>query len=202
MVDEIVLATEARLHSVGGVLRRLRDASLNVVKTLWPAAVQPQTANLLARWLEAAPMRIDAWRASAARASAEMALSFVLSWYPRVQLAQLATRGAEAEEDLVRRRDDLAAHASDLGSFTPFDEYVGERAAGGTLIPEDDYWLAFGDPEGSAAETAADEEAGSSVGAYAETDPGAEVDTNATTSRVAETGASEPAQPGADAPAA
>lgn len=125
-----------------------------------------------------------------------MALSFVLSWYPKVDLAQLATRRARAEENLAQLSVTLAARTSDIASYTPFDEFIRERATDGAGIPEDTYGLAFNDSEGSAGETA-DEETGSSTGAYAETTPGAEADTGVMTSA-----ATELVQPGADAPVA
>lgn len=190
-VEEIALATEGRLKSIGCILRRLRDAGLQVVQTLWPAAVHSQTATRLARWLEAASVRINMWRASAAQAGVEMALSFALSWYPEIELAQLAIRRAGAEDDLVRLGVPITARANDIASFTPFDKFIRERAADGTEIPKDTYRLALDDPNGSDGETD-DKGTGSSIGAYAHATPGAEADTGATT---------EPAQPGADAPA-
>jgi hypothetical protein len=39
--------------------------------------------------MELAPTRIEIWKESAARASAEQALSFVLSWYKGIDLDQL-----------------------------------------------------------------------------------------------------------------
>jgi hypothetical protein len=40
----------------------------------------------LVQWLDTAPVRIDDWRESTAHAGAELALSFVLSWYEEVSL--------------------------------------------------------------------------------------------------------------------
>lgn len=181
------------------ILGRLRDAGLRLVKNLWPSAVMPRTANRLARWLEAAPERVDAWRAFAARTDAEITLSFVLSWYPEVDLAQLASRRAGAEAELAPLADAIGARASDLAFYALFDEFVKERVETGEEILEDIFGIAFDDPEGSAGETDG-EETGTSADAYTEPMTAAEADTGVTTSVAAETENPEPTQVGADAP--
>lgn len=187
-VTDIAIATEARLRMAEHVMNRLRDAGLAVAGALWPNMVQPQTVSRLA--LEAGAAWLDAWRASAARADAEMALSFALSWYPSIDLGRLTARWAGVEEDLVRRVTPLAVRASDIASFSPHDEFILERAADGTALLADDFGLAFEDPDDSEGETEG-EGTGSSTGAYA--DANAEEDTGAT---------ENPAQSGADAPVA
>ena len=56
---------------------------------LWPDSVQPSCFSRLARWLEMGPDRLGEWRVCAARAGAEMALWFALSWHPDLQLDAL-----------------------------------------------------------------------------------------------------------------
>ncbi|KAI5012860.1 hypothetical protein ZWY2020_025126 [Hordeum vulgare] len=63
-------------------------------------------------------------------------------------------------------------------SFASWDTYVVERTADGTSVPEDDYLLAFDDPEWSANKTC-DEGTGSGADVY--TDAMAEADIGATT---------------------
>jgi hypothetical protein len=67
-----------------------------VFKVLWPEAMVPTSGLQVTQWLATALGCIDDWRASAARAGAEMALYFVLSWYEEVRLDQLETRRAGA----------------------------------------------------------------------------------------------------------
>jgi hypothetical protein len=43
----------------------------------------------LLKWIPLASNRVDVWKESAARAGAEQALEFVLSWYPGINLDQL-----------------------------------------------------------------------------------------------------------------
>ncbi|KAM0931461.1 hypothetical protein ACQ4PT_000466 [Festuca glaucescens] len=54
----------------------------------------------LVKWLENAPDRLLEWKESTARAGADMALSFVLSWYEEVSLDQLESRRAGVEDTL------------------------------------------------------------------------------------------------------
>nr|XP_051191085.1 uncharacterized protein LOC127304436 [Lolium perenne] len=67
------------------------------------ARVEPITmlGYELRQWLENAPDRLLDWKESAARAGANMALSFVVSWYDEVDLNQLENRRASVE-DLLR----------------------------------------------------------------------------------------------------
>ena len=117
------MASEARLAPVGEHLGRLRDAAVEVFKVLWPGQAVLETTLRLAKWLAVAPGRINEWRESAARAGAEMALSFVLSWYDEVRLDQLATRraGAAATEPFL---EELHARACAIASYAPVDEYI------------------------------------------------------------------------------
>lgn len=172
-VEEIALAAEVRVPLVARFLRRFRRAGLKLARALWPEAVMPENTTRIARWLEAAPERLEAWKASAARAGAEMALSFVLSWYPDVELEQLATRRAEA--DLEPRLDAIGARASDLASYVDLDAFVRERAEDGTELPEDSMGPSLNDEE-----EGSEEETGSSFEGDGSNPPADEAD--ATTS--------------------
>jgi hypothetical protein len=70
-------------------IRDLREAIVSVFETLWSGRVVPDEIQALLQWIPLAPNRLDIWKESAARASAEQALEFVLSWYPGVNLDQL-----------------------------------------------------------------------------------------------------------------
>jgi hypothetical protein len=49
----------------------------------------PDEVQALLKWIPLASNRVDVWKESAARAGAEQALEFVLSWYPGINLDQL-----------------------------------------------------------------------------------------------------------------
>ena len=114
--------------------------------------------------------RLGLWRASAARARAETALRFVVSWYPGMDLDRLAAQRASAAEDLAAKAQRIAGRASYLAAFAPHDEFVVERTEDGEELPTDALGLLLDDPDGSSAETDAydDEEAGADDDALAE----------------------------------
>lgn len=68
-----------------------------MVATLRPGTVEPNKFTQLVRWLEAALTQLHAWRVSAARAGANLALWFVMSWYPGLSLDKLAAQRADVE---------------------------------------------------------------------------------------------------------
>jgi hypothetical protein len=78
----------------------LRKAAKELCRLLWPTEMLPGELSNLIKWLETAPDRFLDWKDSAARAGADMALSFVLSWYDEVDLNQLETRRAGVEDTL------------------------------------------------------------------------------------------------------
>ena len=95
---EIIAAAEARLRVLGTQMERLSRAGTAMTAALWPDSVHPRSFSRLARWLEAGPDRLGEWRVSTARASAEMALRFALSWYPDLQLDALMGQRAGSEQ--------------------------------------------------------------------------------------------------------
>ncbi|KAI5014484.1 hypothetical protein ZWY2020_055874 [Hordeum vulgare] len=74
----------------------------------------------------------------------------------------------ELDQFLAQRRSSSPGE-SDLASYAAWDIYVPERAADGMLLPEDDYVLALGNPEGSMDKTCG-KEISSSARAYTETE--------------------------------
>ncbi|KAE8820489.1 40S ribosomal protein S5-1 [Hordeum vulgare] len=78
-VEEIATGAKARMYELARSLERLQSAGLEMVKGLWPNAVEPAAMSRLSRWLEAGSSRLDAWRESAARDRAYMALRLAKS---------------------------------------------------------------------------------------------------------------------------
>jgi hypothetical protein len=83
---ELVALAKGRLHPVAKLGKGLHEAIVSVFKTLWPGRAVPGEIQELLQWIPLAPNRLDIWKESAARAGAEQALEFVLSWYPSVNL--------------------------------------------------------------------------------------------------------------------
>jgi hypothetical protein len=97
---------KGRLHPVAKLGRDLHEAIVSVFETLWPGRVVPGEIQALLQWIPLAPNRLDIWKESAARAGAEQALEFVLSWYPGVNVDQLENlrEGELAGLDKVKLR--------------------------------------------------------------------------------------------------
>jgi hypothetical protein len=86
---ELVVLAKGRLHPVAKLGKDLHEALVSVFGTLWPGRAVPGEIQALLQWVLLAPNRLDIWKESAARAGAQQALEFVLSWYPGVNLDQL-----------------------------------------------------------------------------------------------------------------
>jgi hypothetical protein len=83
-MEDYAVACHARLAPIDDLMLRLFESVHLTVQALWPDMTTPREIGELADWLSHGAERVDEWRASAARAGAEMALSFVLSWYDEV----------------------------------------------------------------------------------------------------------------------
>jgi hypothetical protein len=86
---ELVALAKGRLHPAARLGKELHEALVSVFETLWPGRAAPGGIRALLQWVLHASNRLDIWKESAARASAQQALEFVLSWYPGVNLDQL-----------------------------------------------------------------------------------------------------------------
>ena len=119
------------------------------------------------------PDRLGEWRVSAARAGAEMALRFTLSWHPDLQLDALMGQWAGSEQLLQEQAGRIASRASYIAEFAFHDEFHPERTEDGRAMDGEDCALLLHDPEGSSEETGIYRDAG------AEEDTGASLDPEA-----------------------
>jgi hypothetical protein len=86
---ELVALAKGRLHPAAKLGKDLHEVLVSVFETLWPGRAAPGGIRALLQWVLLAPNRLDIWKESTARAGAQQALEFVLSWYPGVNLDQL-----------------------------------------------------------------------------------------------------------------
>ncbi|KAK1694477.1 hypothetical protein QYE76_011174 [Lolium multiflorum] len=98
-MDDYLASMAARVEPITKLGWELRKAAEELIR-LWPTETLPQDLANLIKWLETAPDRFHDWKESAVRAGADMALSFMLSWYDEVSLDQLECRRADVEENL------------------------------------------------------------------------------------------------------
>ncbi len=84
------------------------DAAIHTFRALWPKIEPPKKIEELAEYLLTSEERLIEWRESAARAGADEALAFVLSWYEGIKLDVLQTMrtGSKWIEDpeLIQQR--------------------------------------------------------------------------------------------------
>ncbi|KAE8817990.1 hypothetical protein D1007_04349 [Hordeum vulgare] len=106
-MEEIAIDAKARMYELARSLERLQSAGLEMIKALWPDAVEPASMSRLSHRLEAGSSRLDVWRASPARARAYMALRLDKSWYRNLELGKLAAQRAGSEEELGAVEDQL-----------------------------------------------------------------------------------------------
>jgi hypothetical protein len=83
---ELVALAKGRLHPVAKLGKDLHEALVSVFETLWPGRAVPGEIQALLQWVLLVSNRLVVWKESAARAGAQQALEFVLSWYPGINL--------------------------------------------------------------------------------------------------------------------
>jgi hypothetical protein len=150
-MEDHLASMAARIEPVTQLGWELRKAAEELVPMLWPGEAVPQDISGLISAMERAPDRFLDWKESATRAGADMALSFVLSWYNEVDLGQLESRRAGVETKLpADLKAARLARASTIAEFvdkTLFvadpnpppsndEEYMDEEEA--EDVPEDD----------------------------------------------------------------
>jgi hypothetical protein len=120
---ELVALVKGQLHPVAKLGGDFRRAIVSVFKTLWPGRAVPDEIQALLKWIPLAPNRVDVLKESAARAGAEQALEFVLSWYPGISLDQLENlrEGGSAGLDRAKLRQRACAIAECAETDVLFD---------------------------------------------------------------------------------
>jgi hypothetical protein len=156
-MDDVALAVENRLLFLQRSMERLKTAGQAVVAALWPGGGAPE--GRVALWLEHAKARLEVWKASAARAGAQMALRFVTSWYTGVNLDRLTTMRAVPEAERLAREDALVRRANEFASYVDLDVLLPALGEDGEPVAED----SFGNPEGPEDDRVAEESTASST---------------------------------------
>ncbi|KAI4972028.1 hypothetical protein ZWY2020_002953 [Hordeum vulgare] len=106
----------------------------------------------LARWLAVGGERLDAWRASAARVGAYMALRLAKSWYRNINLGKLPAKRDGSEAELQGMEEELRMRASAVTEYAAWDDFVLEWSEDGGVIAEDLHGLQPYDADGSSDE--------------------------------------------------
>jgi hypothetical protein len=117
-MEDHMASMAARVEPITKLGWELRKAVEELAPMLWPEEAVPQDISSLTSLMERAPDRFLDWKESATRAGADMALSFVLSWYNEVDLGQLEFRRAGVEDKLpAEYKAARLARASTIADF-------------------------------------------------------------------------------------
>jgi hypothetical protein len=137
-LGELVALAKGRLHPVTKLGKDLHEALVSVFETLWPGMAVPGEIQALLQWILLAPNRLDIWKESTARAGAEQALEFVLSWYPGVNLDQLENlrEGGLAGLDQTKLRQRACAIAACAETDVLFDAGDSDESLDGVDFEE------------------------------------------------------------------
>ncbi|KAK1666590.1 hypothetical protein QYE76_054749 [Lolium multiflorum] len=126
-MEDYMSSLAARVEPITKFGWELRRAAEELVPMLWPAEAVPQDISSLTSLIERAPDRFLDWKESATRAGADMALSFVLSWYNEVDLGQLEYRRAGVEDELsAEQKAARLARASAIADFVDKSLFVAD----------------------------------------------------------------------------
>jgi hypothetical protein len=136
----LVALAKGRLHPAARLGKELHEALVSVFETLWPGRAAPGGIQALLQWFLHASNRLDIWKESVARASAQQALEFMLSWYPGVNLDQLENlrEGGLAGLDRAKLRQHACAIAECAETDTLFDAGDSNESLDGVDFEEPD----------------------------------------------------------------
>jgi hypothetical protein len=143
---ELVASIKGRFRPVATLVGQLRAAAKSVFEALRPGRDVPATVSQLAQRIDFAPVQIESWKESTARAGAEQALSFVLSWYEGVDLNQLEYRRKGGLDNInlvaLHQRACAITECADMDKFF----FAGENAGGEGEDDEELEVSSFTDP--------------------------------------------------------
>ena len=90
-VEDHLIAFSHRISPLKNAVSGLLGAGMHVFRVLWPDAEMPNSPITLAKALMNAGVQLTNWRFSAGRASADEALSYILSWYETIEFNLVQT---------------------------------------------------------------------------------------------------------------
>jgi hypothetical protein len=103
-IEDHITALKARIAPLKDSHIGLLNASLKAHRILFPEARQVVPVEELIRDLDQAMTRLKQWRSSSARAGADAALLFIMSWYELIDLAKVRSfrEGSSWATDPIR----------------------------------------------------------------------------------------------------
>ena len=127
--DDLLLALRSRIGPLRVLGNELFKAAIRTHSALWPESEGVKSIEALAEALRGSKQRLREWRHSSARAGSDEALSWVLSWYEKIDLDALAELRATSswitDPALLRKRQERAfaiAKWADSREYIPGDD--------------------------------------------------------------------------------
>lgn len=138
-IQDYLLALQARLQPMQIFGHDLLSACIRAFRSLWPEEETPKSADILSQYLMESEERLDEWRESAARAGADEALTFVLSWDEDIPLESLQSLrdGSKwmTDPELVKERQ---KRAYAIAQYANTHRFIPDPEAGTSGHADDD----------------------------------------------------------------
>ena len=90
-IDDHLAVLGARVAPLASDFQALMSASLKASRALYPDQPEVDSQEDLEGLLKGAKERLQLWRSSSARAGADAALAFVMSWHEDIELEKIET---------------------------------------------------------------------------------------------------------------
>ena len=100
-IDDHLAALGARVTPLATDFQALMSASLKACRALYPDQPEVDSQEDLEGLLKGAKDWLQLWRSSSARAGADAALAFIMSWHEDVELEKIETLRKRSEERRV-----------------------------------------------------------------------------------------------------
>ena len=125
-IPDHLTAIRSRLEPLNLLGSDVLRAGVKMYRLLWPDAPLVRRISDLAYVLGGAEERFRAWRSSSARAGADQALQFVLSWYETIELekVQFQREGSEwlSNPERIAKRLSAADHMANYAETSVLDD--------------------------------------------------------------------------------
>ena len=95
-IDDHLAAMGARVAPLASDFQALMSASLQACRALYPDQPDVDSQEQLEGLLKGTKDRLQLWRSSSARAGADAALAFIMSWHEDVELEKIETLRKDA----------------------------------------------------------------------------------------------------------
>jgi hypothetical protein len=133
-MEDHLAAMHAQITPITMLGHELRLAAEELYRLLWPTETLPGELANLVKSLNTTPDRLLDWKESAARAAANAALSFMLSWYNELSLDQLRFLRAGVESSVsVDEKMRRLSRACTIADYVNHAEFIADPNP-----PEDD----------------------------------------------------------------